>query len=198
MQTKTKTRPKAKLLDEPAPAPLLGPETRDDWARRITDAMYKKDPPKAVRQEFRELLNDNPDLALAVGTLPGMARGQSLQRFSPFPALEESIRFQLKQMRKDLAGAYASPLEVLLVDAVVLCYQDYFSFALLYCTQTKKETTLDAMEHYERILASKEARYLRTITELARVRRLLNLPAPQVNINLPGGQQVNVQGKVES
>jgi hypothetical protein len=53
------------------------------------------------------------------------------------------------------------------------------------------------MEQYERILASKEARYLRAIGELARVRRLLNLPAPQVNINLPGGQQVNVQGKAD-
>jgi hypothetical protein len=57
--------------------------------------------------------------------------------------------------------------------------------------------TLHDGEKWERILASKEARYLRAIETLARVRRLLNLPAPQVNINLPGGQQVNVQGDVK-
>jgi hypothetical protein len=53
------------------------------------------------------------------------------------------------------------------------------------------------MAQWERVLASKEARYLRAVETLARVRRLLNLPAPQVNINLPGGQQVNVQGDVK-
>jgi len=161
----------------------------------MIDAMYKADPPKEVREAFRNLLQEQPDLALLFGSLPSMARGQSLERFSSFPAMEESIRFQLKQLRADLAGAYASPLEVLLVDAVVLCYQDYFSFALLCNTKSKKETTLDGMAQWERVLASKEVRYLRAVETLARVRRLLNLPAPQLNINMLGGQQVNVQGQ---
>lgn len=194
MQTKTKTRAKATVLNEPTPAPLDTPDTK---FRHLVDSMYKADPPKEDREAFRDMLQETPDLALLFGTLPSMARGQSLERFSSFPAMEESIRFQLKQLRADLAGAYASPLEVLLVDAVVLCYQDYFSFALLCNTKTKKETTLDGMAQWERVLASKEARYLRSIEALARVRRLLNLPAPQVNINLPGGQQVNVSGDVK-
>jgi hypothetical protein len=197
VSAKTKTRAKAAILDEPTPAPLDAPEDSESKVRRMIDAMYKADPPKAVREEFRALLEKEPDLALAFGTLPSMARQQSLERFRSFPAMEESIRFQLKQMRADLAGEYASPLEVLLVDAVVLCYQDYFSFALLSNTHTKKETTLNGMEQWERVLSSKEQRYLRAIAELARVRRLLNLPAPQVNINLPGGQQVNVSGDVK-
>lgn len=189
-----KTKAKAKLLEEPTPAPLEAPEAR---VRRLIDTMYKADPPKAAREEFRALLQEQPDLALLFGTLPTMARGQSLDRFDSFPALEESIRFQLKQMRADLAGAYASPLEVLLVDVIVLCYQDYYSFALLCNTKTKKDTTLDGLEQWDRVLASKEARYLRAVAELARVRRLLNLPAAQINVNLPGGQQVNVQGDVK-
>jgi hypothetical protein len=49
------------------------------------------------------------------------------------------------------------------------------------------------MERWERVLASKEARYLRAIETLARVRRLLRLPAVQVNIAAEGSQQVNVQ-----
>jgi hypothetical protein len=159
--------------------------------------MYKANPSKEDREAFREHLQEKPELALLFGTLPGMARSQSLDRFDNFPAMQESIRFQLKQLRRDLAGEYASPLEVLLVDVIVLCYQDYFSFALLCNTHTKKETTLNAMEQWERVLSSKEARYLRAVAELARVRRLLNLPAPQVNINLPGGQQVNVQGDMK-
>lgn len=195
MTTKTKTRAKATILEEPTPAPLDAREDEESKRRRIIDRMYKADPPKEIRDEFRALLKQQPDLALLFGTLPTMTRSQSLDRFDSFPAMQESIRFQLKQMRADLAGDYASPLEVLLVDVVVLCYQDYYSFALLCNSKTKKETTLNAMEQWERVLSSKEQRYLRAITELARVRRLLNLPAPQVNINLPGGQQVNVQGQ---
>jgi hypothetical protein len=191
---KTKARTKAPVLTEPEPAPL---DTTEAKRRRVIDAMYKADPPKEVREEFRELLKKTPDLALLFGTLPSMARSQSLERFKSFPAMQESIRFQLNQMRVDLAGENATPLEALLVDAVVLCYQDYFSFALVCNTHTKKETTLDGMAQWERVLASKEARYLRAVETLARVRRLLNLPAPQVNINLPGGQQVNVQGDVK-
>ena len=84
---------------------------------------------------------------------------------------------------------------MLLIDAVVLCYQDYFSFQLVYSQRTSDTFTMRDMEQWERVLSSKEARYLRAVGELARVRRLLNLPAPQVNIAMPGGQQVNVQGK---
>jgi hypothetical protein len=52
------------------------------------------------------------------------------------------------------------------------------------------------MERWERILASKEARYLKAVETLARVRRLLRLRAPQLNIALAGGQQVNVAGEL--
>jgi hypothetical protein len=194
-QTKTKTR--APILEGNQPAPLaeLEPEAR---ARRIMELMTRKDPPKEVRDELRSMLEKAPDLALVYGNLPVSARNMGLGRFASLPIMEESIKARLKQIGKELLGADPTPLEKLLVDAVMLCYQDYFCFALIYGQQTDGSFTLDGMEKWERILASKEARYLRAITELARVRRLLNLPAPQVNINLPGGQQVNVSGKVET
>ena len=157
--------------------------------------MYAPDPPRAIRDEFRQLLRDTPDLALVHGTLPTLARNQALKRFKGAPALEESLLFQLTQLRKDLAGPSATPLEMLLIDAVVLCYQDYFSFQLVYSQRTSDTFTMRDMKEWECVLSSKEARYLRAVGELARVRRLLNLPAPQVNIAMPGGQQVNVQGK---
>lgn len=174
--------------------PIYGPETHQEWALRIVDAMSKPNPSKETRAQFRMLLDERPELADNFGTLPQMARKSALKRFANMPALEESLRFQLKQMRKDLAGAYPSPLEVLLVDAVVLAYQDYFSFQVLYAQRTSERVTLNDMQQWEKILSAKETRYLRCIGELARVRRLLNLPSPQVNINLPGGQQVNIQG----
>lgn len=194
MATKTKSKPQVNLVEQ-APAPI---ETTEQRNQRIIDAMYKKDPPKEMREAFRELLKQKPDLAYVFGTLPSLARGKRLDSYESFPALEESLRFQIKRLRADLAGEQATPLELLLVDAVVLCYTDYFSFAMLMNTHTSKQVTLDSVEQWDRILAAKEARYLRAIGELARVRRLLNLPAPQVNINMPGGQQVNVAGPVKA
>ena len=196
MATKTKTRMKAPALEAVEPAPLAAPETEAERVRRLIDAMYKKDPPKEAREEFRALLSKTPEMARLMGTLPGMARGQGLARFEALPALEESLKFQLKQLRKELAGPKPSPLETLLVDVVLYSYQDYYLFGMVYGQRTGESFTLRDMEKWERILASKEGRYLRAIGELARVRRLLNLPAPQVNINLPGGQQVNVNGDV--
>jgi hypothetical protein len=193
--TKTKSRTKSPLLEEVEPQPLAAPETDEQRFKRIADTMYKPNPPKETRDELRALLAKAPDLALQFGTLPSMARSRALDRYKSFPVLQESIRFQLKQLRKDLAGEQASPLEVLLIEAVVCCYQDYFSFFGLANQNTAGQTTLDAIDKWERILSSKEARYLRAVAELARVRRLLNLPAPQINVNMPGGQQVNVQGK---
>jgi hypothetical protein len=136
-----------------------------------------------------------PQIANDYGDLPTMYRRAALDRFVSQPVMEESVKFKMKTMRAELAGSNPSPLELLLVDAVIACHQDYWGFAIVFEQKTGKTFTLSELEKWERILASKEARYLRAIAELARVRRLLNLPAPQVNINMPGGQQVNVSGK---
>jgi hypothetical protein len=63
-----------------------------------------------------------------------------------------------------------------------------------YAQNTKETFALATLEQWEQVLASKQRRYYRAIEALARVRRLLHLPGPQVNINLPGGQQLNVNG----
>jgi hypothetical protein len=197
VQAKTKARTKSPLLEAAQPEPLAALENEEARIRRIMEAMYGKNPSHETRDAYRELLRRVPDIALKLGTLPSMARSTALERYKSFPALQENIRFQLKQLRKDLAGEHASPREMLLVEAVVLTYQDYFSFAVMMNQHMSGETTLDSIDKWERILSSKEARYLRAVGELAKVRRLLNLPASQINIAVAGGQQVNVQGKVE-
>ena len=72
MATKTKTRTKAPALEAVEPAPLAAPETEAERERRLIDAMYKKDPPKEAREEFRALLNKAPEMARICGTLPSI------------------------------------------------------------------------------------------------------------------------------
>jgi hypothetical protein len=52
-------------------------------------------------------------------------------------------------------------------------------------------------EYWDNLLSSTQARFIRAIEALARVRRLArNTPALQINISREGGKQVNVQGDV--
>jgi hypothetical protein len=176
------------------PAPIIGPETPEQSAKRIIGAMVENGAPLAAREEFRALLDRAPDIALLHGDLPTLVRNHAAGAFESFPLMEESVKGRMRQIRKELLGTEPTPLETLLVEAVVLCYQDYFSFAMLAGKHTGK--TLKELEQWERVLSSKEARYLRAIGELARVRRLLKLPLVQVNVALNGGQQVNVAGEL--
>jgi hypothetical protein len=196
VQPKTRTRPKAKLLDQPERAPLVGPQSFDEWFNQTWRAVEKKDASAADREEFQRLLELRPKAAKLNGDLPALYHRQASERTS-IPLVQESIAYCTRELRTQLAGNTPSPLEALLVDVIVGCHSDYWLFAFLVKQKEHEGFTLDDMEKWERILASKETRYLRAIVELARVRRLLNLPAPQVNINLPGGQQVNVQGDVK-
>src|SRR5262245_34246033 len=117
----------APILEEPTPAPLAAPETPEAKARRIIDGMQKKDPPKALREEFRELLDQKPSMAPWNGDWSHIARMTGLARFESQPIIEESIKARLTQLRNELAGSDPSPLEALLADAIVLAHQDHYS-----------------------------------------------------------------------
>jgi hypothetical protein len=191
---KTAKRAKAQILDEPAPAPLAEPENVHQRIHRVMQGMcVPGGPSKAVREEFREMLDKAPGLALIYGDLPHMACNMGLGKFDTLPVVHDSVKVRLIELRKELSGPSPSSLETLLIEAVVLSYQDHFTFALMYGQKTDKSYTLSEMEQWERILSSKESRYLRAVEALARVRRLLKLPAVQVNI----GQQVNVSAGAE-
>jgi hypothetical protein len=100
-------------------------------------------------------------------------------------------------LRKELSGAAPTVLERLLIDQIVLAYMhlnliEYQQGPLMGGSNASMAT----IEFWERRLDGAQRRYLRAIESLTRVRRLLNLPGPQVNINLPGGQQVNIAGDV--
>lgn len=175
------------------PAPLLGPLTEAEWRAQTIAAMLKSDASPEVKADYARMLETRP--ALSEGEdFAVRARQAALKPYTGVPILAANATHRLKLMRAELAGPAPSPLESLLIDVICSAYQDYWEFSAVYKHKNAKEFTLNAMEQWERILSAKEARYERAIETLARVRRLLKLPGAQVNINLPGGQQVNMQG----
>jgi hypothetical protein len=175
-------------------APIVGPLTEEEWVKATHRAMLRKDVTLEERQEYRKLLDLHPEMSKDYGDQARHYRSAALKPFEAQPILEESIKHRNKIMRQELAGPNPSPLELLLVDVVIAAYQDYWAFATVYKQSTGQSFRMRDMGEWERILSSKETRYLRAVETLARVRRLLKLP--QVNINLPGGQQINVAGDV--
>lgn len=174
------------------PAPLLGPQTEDEWYIATMQAIRKSAPSEETKQEYRKVLERFPAVAQRFGDLPTLYRAATSDRFAKQAVIEEAVKFQTKALRAQLAGDEATPLESLLVDAILACHQDYWMFAMVYEQKTGSSFTLRDLEQWERVLASKEARYLRAVETLARVRRLLKINV-QVNIATEGGQQVNVQ-----
>ena len=192
--TKTKARAQAAaLLNEPEAAPLARPLEHAEWIGHTIKNIRRENATEADREEYRKLLDEMPELATSLEKMYFRATRKPLEKH---PSVDEDLKRRRKLMRAALLGPAPSELEKLLVEVVLSAHADYWHFAVLYKQQTAGSVSLRDMEQWERIVNNKEQRYLRAIGELARVRRLLNLPAPQVNIALAGGQQVNVNGKV--
>jgi hypothetical protein len=103
-------------------------------------------------------------------------------------------------LEKELDYDAAPPLERLLIDHILTVRLRLIHTENIYNNHVVNQSiTLKEGEYWDNLLTSTQARFLRAIETLARVRRLArNTPALQVNIAGKGGKQVNVQGDVNT
>jgi hypothetical protein len=101
-------------------------------------------------------------------------------------------------LKRQLGYDTAPPLEKLLIDNILVArlrvtyVENYYNQCVV-----NQSIPLTRAEYWDGLLSSTQARFLRAIETLARVRRLArNTPALQINIANDGGKQVNVQGDV--
>jgi hypothetical protein len=98
------------------------------------------------------------------------------------------LRQQVESLRGVLAGDSPSPLELLLVNRVVLCWLDSQHADVTLADKLSQSLSLAQAEYHQRRAERAQRRYLEAIRTLATVRRLLQ-PVMQVNI---ADQQVNI------
>jgi len=165
-------------------------------ARQAGDLYFKKKPTKDDLAAYRQLLNEHTVLMRQFGDLPIAVEKLLLLVFKNHEQMRVGAVLRIEQMRADLGYDEATVLERLLIDEVVLCWLDHHRIEISYAQNTKDNFSLPLLIQWDHVLTSKQRRYLRAIETLARVRRLLHLPGPQLNINMPGGQQVNVAGEL--
>lgn len=149
---------------------------------------------------LQRIYTEVPGTWRAIGDLASIARTRLLDTALTAGYVErEAITRMFSAIRDGLGYQTASQLEQLLIEQIVICQARMQVAEITYTAvvHDKAGCSLTKAEHQERMLVSTQARYLRAIESLARVRRLLKLPGPQFNINLPGGQQVNVSGDIK-
>ena len=162
-----------------------GEEPYSAETRQLLQRAQAGDP--AVLSELRELLNARPALWRQLGDLGshveevllGLAAGKSL-------LARESIRRRLDELRAELAGPAASPVETLLVNRVVICWAQVH-LADLEAAQKPKAGPQGA--HAERRQSGAQARYLAALKMLTLVRKLARPPlSPLALLGTPIGE----------
>jgi hypothetical protein len=102
------------------------------------------------------------------------------------------VEIQSKQLGYDSAP----PLEQLLIDHILtlrlrLVHAEHNYNAIV----VNQAISFKDAEYRDNLLSSTQARFIKAIEALAKVRRLArNTPALQINIAQEGGKQVNIQG----
>ena len=103
-------------------------------------------------------------------------------------AIQVALEEKLATLRAELAGSSPSPLERLLAERAVLCWQVVHIYEVRYANA--EGLPLRQAEYQEKRIDKAHARFLSAVKTLATVRKLA-IPALQVNI---AKTQVNVSG----
>jgi hypothetical protein len=144
---------------------------------------------ESVLPALRKALDGNGRLVDAVGDLAAQVE-LSLIRNAAGNALafkEAAIR-KMRNLRADLAGPNATPVERLLAERIALCWLSVHDAEIRFAQS--KDLSWKQVEFWQRRIDASHRRYLSAIKTLATVRKLA-VPALQVNI---ARKQVNVVG----
>lgn len=175
-------------------------KTGDPWdeIRRLCGRLEgaKKPDPKEV-ERLRQLAVRTPGFLSACSTTASI-RQQLIEKISN-GASRAFMLAELVTLKKDLGFDAAPPLERLLIDHILTVRIRLIDTENRYNNiVVGNSVTLQQGEYWDTLLSSCQARFLRAIETLARIRRLArNTPALQINIANEGGKQVNVQGELK-
>lgn len=180
---------------------LLPAKTADPWGE-ITElhkriAKAKAPDPKDV-ERLRQLALLTPGYLSFERSVTQSIRRQLIEKVS-FGVSRACLLAETDLLKQQLGYNAAPALERLHIDHILTVRLRLIHAETAY-NQVVVNTTagFKVCEYWDTLLSSSQARFLRAVEALARVRRLArNTPALQINIANQGGQQVNVQGEVK-
>ena len=176
----------------------LPAKTEDHWDE-ITELQARmekaKDPDPKDVERLRQLALATPGfLSFACSTTQSI-RQQLIEKIS-FGVSRAAMLAEGDTLAKQLGYDAAPPLEQLLIDHILTVRLRLIHAENNYNNLVVNQSIpLAQAMYWGNLLSSTQARFIRAIEALARVRRLArNTPALQINIAQDGGRQVNIQG----
>lgn len=161
----------------------------------LLDRTNKEKPDRKDVKALRAVLQRNPGIWREVGSLAAQNRSKLIKDTHITTAAAELIHASMETMAQELGYDNASILEQMLIDQLLLAWLRLNLWEYQLTEMETQGITLTKADFWERRISAAQRRFLRACETLARVRRLArNVPALQVNINAPNGQQVNIAG----
>ena len=139
----------------------------------------KAKPNPADIEKLREVLTKYPALSQLGGNLARQVETQILLHACP---TQQSARISIEKycayLRNQWGHESATPLERTLIEHVALCWLRFHLTELRYESNMQENLTLAQADYWERKLSTHQARYLRSVETLARMRKL------QINLQI--------------
>ena len=137
---------------------------------------------------MREAFEERPSIWNGYADLASTAENSLIKMAATNPLIEESLRYQLKTLRKELSGPEPTPLEELLVRRIAVCWLQLHYLEILWAQNLEPSGFGRWADYCQRWIDRAQRRYLAAIKALTQVRRLLY---PMVQVNL-AEKQVNI------
>jgi hypothetical protein len=178
----------------------LPAKTADPWVEiaKLHKRLNKAKNPDPKDVERLRLLAVQTTGFLSANSITQLIRQQLIEKISHGVSRAYMLA-EVDVLKKQLEYDAAPPLERLLIDHILTLRLRLIHAENAYNIRMVNEAnaTFKMGEYWDNLLSSAQARFIRAIEALARVRRLArNTPALQINIAHEGGKQVNVQGDV--
>ncbi len=174
---------------------VVPPKTVESPRDRIEKALNRiiasKNRPEDVA-EFKRLLLANPD------AVPERLKDLAAHAANALASKNEAVGAvecaRFGSLRRELGYESSSVVERLLIDQVALCYLRLNQWEKAHATRTITMHTLGYGQFREKRLSAAQARYLRAIETLVRVRRLLALAPVSTVTAAPSGRTFTRMG----
>ena len=171
-------------MAEYKPVPSLSADEVDTILKKV----LRPKPKPEDMSVFRQLLDRHPEVVKRFVDITEHAFDAMLKPMAGDSAATlEILKRQRRVKQAELGYSTASPLEKLLIDAVVMAWVGFTDTQRRASNVWSESHTLTVGEYWDKRVSTAQRRYLRAVESLARIRRL-ELPALQINI---GAQQVN-------
>jgi hypothetical protein len=148
--------------------------------------------PNARKRLRRLVRSSSPEIIAQASDVAGSATWMLIKTISAGePLMQEALQERMYQMRAEIAGENATPLEVLLTERVVAGWLLVEVLEGLVSAQYQRDVTAHRVPpghiiQQSRILESATRRYLAAIRDLARVRKLqAGMPVRVNTLNVP-------------